>query len=160
MKPLSQLDKSPYVNTSQLKTLVARIQTVFYDEVAVIKSVIELPNLSPVDYRYNASFNGSLVCESKGKSYIKYVACSFGSVMEINCPGNDTCTVLYTCPEVREEPQCLIRSGLGFMPDKYCSVQSYTSKSTTCECGQLTIHRRLSNISNIPLEQEIGASIK
>ena len=65
---LSQLYKSPYANTSELKTSVARVQTVFYDKKTAIKSVIELPNLSPVVYRYNASFNGSVTCESKGNS--------------------------------------------------------------------------------------------
>ena len=113
-----------------------------------ITSVIVLQNIEPIDYSSVLEEGSSVSCEITGSAYSVVGACSRGSEVTLLCPGDQTGSINYTCPEYRPVPQCTFWSEevSDFVVNQACTVLNYTSTNTTCSCtsgsGSGGEHRR------------------
>jgi hypothetical protein len=102
----------------------------------ILETQVVLLNNYPIDYYKENYMNGSVVCDRLG-SYLKYITCPSGFVMEFDCtdPYSYERTYDYYCPYVTSIPKCTIFDGNSFIVDSNCEVIDYNSSLTICDCS-------------------------
>jgi len=68
----------------------------------------------------------------------------------VQCPGSSAALVQYKCPSHSRQPSCAIWDGFEYRYAPGCTVVSYDSHSTTCQCnGTSGSGRRLQQSSDV-----------
>ena len=159
---ITQFTQNPYVGTNLSSTTI-KVQTYYYSTSSDNEVTVVLQNPAPIIYKYIPPERKNIQCNGATQPYLVRVNCTSGFVAHVPCPGNRTGNLIYTCPEVRGQPQCMLGNGIVLAASTKCRVIAYTSYNTTCKCrGSANANntRRLSSVPVNPIVQEIGASVE
>ena len=126
-----------------------------------------LQNYNRVKYYFNASYNGTIMCDGKS-NYNVSIYCPSGK-QEVLCPFNELSNgslgvnITYYCPEEYNKAICQSYSTVdgvyGLYEDSFCTVVKATETNTTCKCSSSSRRRLGDSDSSGALKQYSSSTV-
>lgn len=128
---------------------------------------VVLQNTEEVNYQVQPAESALLRCNLRqATAYNVSATCLTGRKVSVRCPVYQTGTYNVTCPGLQTVPQCLQYDSLSqtYNASSFCSVASYSSFNTTCNCisvsnSTATPSRRRLQLSDVSSGAELATDL-